>query len=210
MEPTFEPWRGTIYGSSDIGGFKLLLLGESHYGLPDEATRELTIQVVTGHIRDGVKLPFFDRCGELLTQTPVFQKFGKRDVLNAVAFYNFVQRFPGSAPGYRPTKQDWVDAMPPFLSVLDDLRPHAVLVLGRGIWNHIPFRDGTRSEVAVSDFQRLWIRPDGWRIAAASIYHPTGSHGFSVKKWQSYVDDLIERGLRACEASRIPAGPRSS
>jgi hypothetical protein len=86
--------------------------------------------------------------------------------------------------------------MPSFLTVLDDLQPHAVLVLGREVWNHIPFRDGTISEAVGGDYQRLWTRPDGWRIATASIYHPTGSRGFSIKEWQPFVDDLLERAIR--------------
>jgi uracil-DNA glycosylase len=173
----------------------MLVLGESHYGLPDEATPDLTKNVVLGHVGDGVQLPFFDRVGELLAYKPPFQAFDRREIWNAVAFYNFVQRFPGLKPGCRPSKQDWNAAMLPFLAVVDELRPHAVLVLGRGIWNHISFQDGTASTVAVSDYQRLWTRPNGWKIAAGSIYHPTGSRGFSGKKWKPFVDDLLARGM---------------
>jgi hypothetical protein len=69
------------------------------------------------------------------------------------------------------------------------------LVLGMETWNHIRFPDGTVSEVDVSDRQRIWTRPDGWRIAATSINHPQ-SRGFSAHAWQASVDDLLSRGMK--------------
>jgi hypothetical protein len=198
-DPVFKPWRGKNFPDTDSDNFRLLVLGESHYATPDHANSDITNWVVEHHMNGTQREPFFTKWGHLLAGRDPFANAAGQ-IFDEVAFYNFIQRLVGAMHDDRPTDSDWINAQGPFLTVLDTLRPHAVLVLGMGVWDHIRFPDGSRSEVDGSDRQRLWIRPDGWRIAAAPINHPQ-SHGFSAVKWQPFVDDLLQRGMRECRST---------
>ena len=62
--------------------------------------------------------------------------------------------------GDQRTRLDAMESVAPFLTVLDEHQPHAVLVLGVSTWDNIRFDDGTRSVVeANTSVDRTWIAP---------------------------------------------------
>lgn len=183
MKPTFEPWVGNSYGKREVSGFRLLVLGHSHYGDAADANTNITTQVVERHIRGKPSLAFFTLWGKLLANRNPYTALGNPQVLNAVVFYNFLQSFAGDEHDSKPTAQQWEESVAPFVTVLDEHQPHAVLVLGVGTWDNIRFDDGTRSVIEGNDnVQRTWIRPNAHRIAATFIKHPR-SQGFSPPVW---------------------------
>ena len=192
--PVFEPWIGKNFSDRSSNRFRLLVLGESHYATEDHAQPGITKWVVEHHMKSEPREPFFTKWSQLLANRGPFASISAVGIFDEVAFYNFVQRLVGIRHDDRPTEDDWKDACPRFLNVLDVCRPHAVLVLGMETWNHIRFPDNTRSEVAVSDRQRTWTRPDGWKVAATSINHPQ-ARGWRASDWQPMVDELLQRGL---------------
>lgn len=201
MRPTFEPWVGKSYGKPEVGGFRLLVVGHSHYGDAADANPSLTTQVVERHIKGTPSMGFFTLWGRLLANRGPYAALGNPQVLNAVAFYNFLQSYAGDEHDSKPTKIQWEESVAPFLTVLDDQLPHAALVLGVSTWDEIRFDDGTRSVVEANDsIQRTWIRPDNHRIAATLIDHPR-SHGFSPPLWASRVEALLVRGMDERNAS---------
>jgi hypothetical protein len=197
-EPVFLPWIGSKFPLATEKRFRLLVLGESHYGDPFISNPGLTKWVVEHHANGIQREPFFTKWSNLLSNRPAFSGIGPAEIFESIAFYNFIQRVVGLHHNDRPTKDDWKNACDPFIAVLDRVRPHAVLVLGMETWNHIRFPDGTVSEPDISDRQRIWTRPDGWRIAASSVNHPQ-SHGFAAHEWQPFVDDLLLRGMKQLE-----------
>lgn len=150
---TLYPWIGKNYGRGSRFGVKLLVLGEAHYGSSEEMTPEFTRDV----IRDW-NHRFFTVIAKVLTGTGAGEEIPRQaceEIRDEIAFYNYIQSFVGNKPGTTPTPDQWKDAHAPFQTVLQKLRPDAVLVLGYELGKHI-----------VS-------RPDG--VAFATIAHPRSS-----------------------------------
>jgi hypothetical protein len=100
-----------------------------------------------------------------------------------VAFYNYIQEFSGGRARIRPKRHMWEAARSPFLAVLEELKPEAVLVVGKLLWENLPNR------VAVTDgvmSQQGILERAGAKVPAAYIKHPA-SRGFSSMAWHSVV-----------------------
>jgi hypothetical protein len=65
----------------------------------------------------------------------------QREFWDRVAFYNYVQDFAGETPSGDVTPEMWEDARAPFLTVVNELEPDAVLILGKGLSEHVPASD---------------------------------------------------------------------
>lgn len=141
-EPTFRPWVGEKYETEGIeGGVQLLILGESHYGTsgPDDST--FTRRVVANYGQDDERHAFFTQTAKLvlgLTGDDYLSDEQQRQFWDRVAFYNYVQEYAGETPGGTVTTEMWEDAEEPFLTVLEQLDPDALLILGKGLSSHVP------------------------------------------------------------------------
>ena len=139
----FHPWIGERYCANDRFGVRLLVLGESHYGQKGNETPDMTKEVVEWHTQrartgDGERLRFFTVVANILRgQRGWIGDSDLAEVFQEIAFYNFVQTFVGDGPRGDPTFRQWVDAQTPLKTVLDALRPDAVLVLGLELREHI-------------------------------------------------------------------------
>ncbi|MDD9960765.1 MAG: hypothetical protein OXU70_01565 [Gammaproteobacteria bacterium] len=139
----FHPWIGERYSGDNRFDVRVLVLGESHYDKKGNEGPAYTKEVV----RRATQLPrtgkgrrqrFFTVAANVLRGKP--GRIDNRDlaaVFQEIAFYNFIQTFAGDGPRGKPTFRQWVDAQEPLKIVLDALRPHAVLVLGLELGNHI-------------------------------------------------------------------------
>ena len=168
---TFDPWIGSHHWDKGLSGVRVLLLGESHYGdvgresstFTNEVVREwgqqqrhrfftitqkLILGLGNGWISDRERSGFWER----------------------VAFYNFVQSFPGPGPRHRPTNAAWEAASDPFLSTLQELEPQLLVVLGLELSRHLP---------------RI---PQ--RIRVCIVKHPS-SPGFRLREWQPVVSEAL-------------------
>ena len=139
----FQPWVGEQYGAGSRFGVRVLVLGESHYGPvgkerpaeTNEVIRWFTQRARTG---EGARHLFFTKVANVLRgQRGWIDDGDLAAVFQEVAFYNFVQSFVGDAARGHPTFRQWVEAQAPFQTVLDSLRPDAVLVLGLELSRHI-------------------------------------------------------------------------
>ena len=139
----FNPWIGKHYGSENRFGVRVLVLGESHYGAkgmekPTETegvVRWFTQRARTG---EGKRHRFFTVIANILRgQGGWIDDSDLAAVFQEIAFYNFVQTFVGDAPRGDPSFRQWVDAQAPLKTVLDALKPDAVLVLGLELWDHV-------------------------------------------------------------------------
>jgi hypothetical protein len=167
---TFDPWVGSRYTTDGIGGRRLLILGESHYGgdgchysaFTTEVIRDMAL--VQGH------LPFFSRVARLiLGGRGGFSPPEREEFWHRVAFYNFIQTAL-EQQGDRPTCEMWQAGREPFLQTVTELAPHIILVLGRELHRNLP------------------PLPEG--ITVCPVQHPSAI-GFSYDKWQPKVLSAI-------------------
>lgn len=177
----FDPWVGSKYEASDRFGVRVLVLGESHYGKPSELCTAFTSNVVRTWAQSRPD-PFFTKVSRVLLgleeDSPLDDDV-RAGVWEHVAFYNYIQHLVGDSAAKRPTSEMWAAAAAPFLGILKELRPEAVLVLGRAVEQHLP-----------TDLPK--------EIPKTSIYHPssridprTGERYFSQATANSAFADLI-------------------
>jgi hypothetical protein len=164
---TFDPWVGSRYRTDGLSGVRLLILGESHYGDAGTESRSFTSEVVR-EWGQKKRLRFFTLTQKLvLGLDPGWVSLEERmEFWERVAFYNFVQCFPGPRPRYRPTEAMWKAAVKPFLATLEELDPHLLLVLGFKIYSQLP------------------LVPSSVHICY--IQHPS-SAGFRCSKWHANI-----------------------
>ncbi len=188
---TFHPWVGASYGRDNrFGGVRLLILGESHYGIGEEH-HNTTQDVVRCW---GQELPelrgnehrhmgFFTKTSKLLRRdSGELTQPDREAIWEDVAFYNFVQTFVGDCPRTRPTGNQWRDAQEPLDTVLSVLDPDAMLVLGYGLaW-----------QMCALDAQWTTITYGASRtVHAAVVMHPSGPMRYD--KNMCIFEDLLRR-----------------
>lgn len=168
----FLPWIGQNYSEEGLAGIRLLILGESHYGTRGTETPTLTQDVVNKWGRC-MRYRFFTVVQKLVVNVPRGEWIPneKRAAFwDSVAFYNFVQSFPGNKPRCRPTREMWMAAKEPFLQVLEKLQPHFVVVLGVELQRHLP---------SIPEY-----------IRSCSIQHPS-SQGFRYEASQRSIQAAL-------------------
>lgn len=136
----FDPWVGSKYWSTGYGGVRVLILGESHYGDIGTESATFTTEVVKKWGQDK-RLSFFTTTQMLVAGIGKGKQVTDEQraaFCEQVAFYNFVQAFPGPGPGCRPTPEMWAAASPAFLATIAELKPQVVVVLGIELRRHLP------------------------------------------------------------------------
>lgn len=190
----FEPWVGSRWGQPDnrLAGAKLLILGESHYGSPADPTcvgtcdPDTTRQVVAKlALRE--RHPFFTKLTQVIDGRPRWEMSGDdvHAIWASVAFYNYVPVFVATETRVRPSDDMFRLGRAPFMEVVEELRPSAILVCGYALWNWV-----------------LWGLPGGFKgdpsatamlrigpALAARMMHP--SAGFSWRRWRPVVEQLL-------------------
>ena len=127
MPLVMAPWIGCLYGGENRFGFRLLVIGESHYETCNdpEPWFGLTTRVVGRRVNGANRQRFFTTMTKILTEADVQDP--DFSVWHEVVFYNYIQSFVKGSP----TKRQWEEAKGPFRTVLEYLRPDAVLVASR-------------------------------------------------------------------------------
>lgn len=134
----FSPWVGPDYQGPGLGGVRVLILGESHYGEVGTEDPEFTIRVVTDMaIETGYA--FFTKAQNLVEDRPGarLSRDDRCRFWGQVAFYNYIQTFVGPRPRIPPTQFMWERAEEPFVSVLEELEPQVVVALGYRLSSHV-------------------------------------------------------------------------
>ena len=161
----FDPWVGSKYWTEGLSGVRVFVLGESHYGDAGTESRSFTTEVVKEWAQEK-RHRFFTVTQRLISGLGSETDEQRAEFWEHVAFYNFVQAFPGSEPRQRPTPEMWSGAAVPFLATVQELKPHLVVVLGYELQSNLP------------------TLPEG--IHVCSVQHPS-SRGFQYEQWQSAI-----------------------
>ena len=132
MPVVFKPWIGEQYCSQNP---KLLILGESHYLKEHEVNADFTINVIRefGLRENNKKLRFFTTITKILSGQPyeLLSDEKSKEFWNNVAFYNFIQSSVGTEARIRPTKEMWQNSLDAFESVMNELKPDIIVILGK-------------------------------------------------------------------------------
>ena len=164
---TFDPWIGSRFKTDGLRAMRLLILGEAHYGTGDaEHRRRHTTEIVRLLGQQG-RYRFYTVTQRLVSGEQARLTDAERaDFWEQVAFYNYIQAFPGPKAQWRPTPEMWAAAREPFLQTIDEVAPRIVLVLGRELYRNIP-------QIPAS-------------ISVCAVQHPS-SRGFRYSQWQPVV-----------------------
>ncbi len=167
----FDPWIGSRYATDGICGIRLLILGESHYGAPEEECRKFTENVIRKRGQEG-RFRFFTVVQRLIVGGQgSLLKSERFEFWEQVAFHNYVQSFAGRKARQRPTPEMWSDARQQFLPILRKVAPQMLLVLGHELCHNLP------------------ELPDD--LAVCKIQHPS-SRGWRYAEWQPVVKKTMD------------------
>ena len=172
MNRNFDPWVGSRYEAGGSHGIRILILGEAHYGEADDAHQEFTQDIVRTYGQES-RFAFFTRVQSLIENREGYIPDIERGAFwEGVAFYNFVQEFPGSTPRIRPTAKMWQDAIAPYFATISELDPELIIILGDELWEHVPY--------------------DEKKTPLCGISHPS-SYGFDTDKWKAEIANAIQQ-----------------
>lgn len=169
----------------------LLVLGESHYGDPEDL--EVTRQVIEEAVDLRSSHAFLTKIEKVVTGEAAHGR-GPGSFWQTVAFANFC---PGAVDGprTRPTEEMWDEGYRLFPAMLTLVKPKRILVLGNATWNHVGALSGT-THILTAGLKREAGRldsdagPDGNGMPITSIRHPS-SWGFSTMRWHAYYKDFV-------------------
>lgn len=190
----FEPWVGKNY-QKGLYDKKVLVIGEAHYcESPEEferryhgdldLCRKKTSFEIQENLTDESKSPSeYTKIVKMvlgLDSNKVLTSEEKEEFWNSIAFYNYVQNGSIVCSDNPPTKDMWDLSKKAFYSVVEDLNPDFILVLGEELWENIPGEKGTKwpegPVIKAGDIsQQTWYyERNGKEIMAMPIYKPSG------------------------------------
>lgn len=185
-----------------LGGVRLLLLGESHYEEDHEdwhfhdadARPDLTRKIIAEWgLHPASRRPFFANLFTMMTGQPWSAAAAElAPFWNSVFFYNYVQTLVPEGARHAPTKTMFASGGPAFREVLEQIRPEAVIVLGRRLWRNMLDQD----EWIVERDQGLgsicgYRLADRTLVPTAHFPHPS-SEGFSPSEWHPKVAAFLD------------------
>lgn len=102
---TFDPWIGDRYARNGLHGRRILVLGEAHYGRPEEETAGFTRECIDGMALVSRGHAFFTKIAKMLLGVVDARPLTleeKEQVWSSVAFFNYIPGFPGEKSRIRP------------------------------------------------------------------------------------------------------------
>lgn len=197
----FEPWIGDNYQNGGIFGKKILVVGESCYCDEEEATADITTRIVRNYldIRQG---NYNQTKGGWINTYLKFERslvnretslIDSINIWHSIAFYNYLQ-VPMDGAREAGTWQDYVQAQPAFLEVLNHLRPEYVIVWGVGrLYDALPNKNWEHGQPINIDGYALkngnYKLETGDICKVVFVYHP--STGYSWDWWHQAINKII-------------------
>ena len=200
----FKPWIGDNYWESS---FRILVLGESHYG---EAhlehgyeLEEKTILCIQEQIDNVWRHAFYTKIvSTFLGHRPSLSE--KKIFWHQVAYHNLITE-PLKEARTPPSQEQWATSIATLPSVLEDLRPDYCVCLGFRMWPHLE---------RAFDFEPVKISADPgecgvvfsptYKCALHGIKHPSG--GFSSNFWHRRISDTLDELMdnKAAHTNPLP------
>ncbi len=128
-----RPWKGRNYSG-------LLIVAESLHGFKPEADDEDLLIKVIDEIAAGSWTHRFWTNVALVVTGRCLRDLDRQSFWQEVAFHDFVQSSM-SGPGIPPSREQWTEGCRTFPTVLQQLKPHHVLVVSQRVFSHMPASD---------------------------------------------------------------------
>lgn len=144
----FHPWIGADYArvqanveagslEQDVWAYPCHVMGESHYGRPEQYQPDFTEYVIRkcGFTRSKCST-FFARTMQIVANRHI-SELNREEHWQKLAYSNYIQELlPKSrqAPGHA----EWERGAAAFRQQLAITRPQVLVVLGRRLWDHLP------------------------------------------------------------------------
>lgn len=180
---SFKPWIGSHYSNGGLEGTQLLVLGESHYGSEEETRNNFTEEVVRSHVFEG-RHAFFTKIAKLIVGRGAGNYIPQAErewAWDRIAFYNYIQSLAGESPDGSVTDQMWEDAREPYLDVVEETDPDAILIVGKGLGRHVPTLEGYSAVEGIESLEG---------VETLNIEH-VSAPGFSYDPWMGKVRGLL-------------------
>jgi hypothetical protein len=98
----FDPWIGSRYATDGIKGIRLLILGEAHYGTGEAERQKTHTTEIVRLLAQKSRFRFFTATQRLVSGGRGWLSDQERvEFWERVAFYNYIQSFPGPTLGRR-------------------------------------------------------------------------------------------------------------
>jgi len=132
----FKPWRGKKFRST-----RLLIVSESAYDWLEGGKRCTPLPIhPRATVLENIKDPhvkYFSQLTRALCGNGFPSVDDRRKAWSECAYTIFVQSAVGLGPG-RPTHEQFQEAGPPFLKLIERIRPWKVIVTGKDLWRNMP------------------------------------------------------------------------
>lgn len=196
----FSPWVGNLYGKpeSTLSGTRLMILGESHYTLNDQAVGRTDPDDTKRNVQEWAienSYRFYTILSRLVTGTErsnwTFAE--NKHFWESVTFYNFIPVYLKKSG--RPSAETWRSGYASLQHVLADVQPEIVIVCGLELWWYV--MDAQPGGIAQNSANR-----DDGRVGTGTgvrIPHPTGSRGASRYTYER-CRPLVEKVLTEVKA----------
>lgn len=138
-----KPFEGNDYRKPNPPhGLKILVIGESSCRDKNSRGESLPLdwnEKIICSVCLGKPDPTITNAADLFYDSPLTFPAGHCAFWRSAAFANFIQHDLGNKK-FRPTSAQWKAGWEPFEKYLIDLQPQFVLILGKGVWDSLPFR----------------------------------------------------------------------
>ena len=173
-----DPWIGAKFASSQL---RLLVVGESHYDIPEVDLKDLTQYVVRHFAKADSHNAFFTPVTEFQKTSEMFSHMDRPDVWDTIAFANFIAR-PLRDWRERPVAHDIKQSLSSFRARVLGVQPTHIALFSTIAWNAIPNREGKyRGDNQGTIFE--WHVDGKFDALCAKFPHP--SHGHLTRTLQS-------------------------
>lgn len=196
MRSTFAPWKPP--GDPRFKSIRLLIVGESHYDEgeppPPDQMASFTIDIVTrwGAKAEGYKRFFGNIYATFNDHGAHWSSDEFKRFWNSVYFYNYVQSFVHGGSGERPTAKQFSDSADAFHVALDDIKPEAIVVMGRQVWKSMTERNAEKVDHDKHGLGAIYrYQYDGGSCLAGHTYHPSWK-GYSADDWRPRVKRFLD------------------
>jgi hypothetical protein len=188
----FYPHVGKNYETKGFNGLKLLILGESHYcgdecevcgKLPDNECSKFTEEVLNryfdykkGNVPHENWMTTFTRFTNVLLEEQA-DNVTVLDFWDSVIFYNYVQSST-KGPRIPPTSRQFDESKDAFIEVLENYKPHLILVWGNRLWENLPDTGlwGKENILNNENDHFYYYEVGNKRIPAYRVCHPSTHH----------------------------------
>ncbi|MDI9604169.1 MAG: hypothetical protein QM305_02385 [Bacteroidota bacterium] len=193
----FKPWVGKSY-TQGIDGKRVMALGESHYcATPKDAVADLTSNVVNYYLSQEREhegwMNTYTRFASALMSGKMQSRAERLEVWNKILFYNYVQ-VPISATRVAPTSEQFATGEKPFFELLEQYKPHRILVWGKRLYNNLPQQGDELPGIELPNGKSIEVwgysLPDGSVVKLLPITHPSAPT-FSPSEWYPIIQYFI-------------------